>query len=41
MRRGHRVRGADVNRELVEDIEVSVVLLKDQASKVLFLRRAV
>jgi hypothetical protein len=37
MRRRHCVSRADVDRELVEDVEVGVVLLKDQAAEVLFL----
>ena len=41
MRGRHCVGRADVDRELVEDIEVGVVLLKDQAAEVLLLRCAV
>lgn len=37
VRRGHCVGGAERDRELVQDIEVGVVLLEDEAAEVLFL----
>ena len=40
LRVGHRVEGADGERELVEDVEVGVVLLLDQTAELLLHRRA-